>query len=155
MAEAENDDERSRWRKPDGGTTEPFDGEDYVRWAYRLLLGREPESLETVENNPFKDDRKRLVRSVLDSDEFRNSNSFLWVPTPQSGLTAEFDIDGLRQRDKRWDNVAELRHRASAVPMGNGMDIFAGCSESTGSTSVKTISGSAHTSFWMDFSNTR
>jgi FkbM family methyltransferase len=111
MAEAENDDERSRWRKPDGGTTEPFDGEDYVRWAYRLLLGREPESLETVENNPFKNDRKRLVRSVLDSDEFRNSNSFLWVPTPQSGLTA----------DKRWDNVAELRHRASAVPMGNGM----------------------------------
>ena len=121
MAEAENDDERSRWRKPDWWHDRAFDGADYVRWAYRLLLGREPESLETVENNPFKNDRKRLVRSVLDSDEFRNSNSFLWVPTPQSGLTAEFDIDGLRQRDKRWDNVAELRHRASAVPMGNGM----------------------------------
>lgn len=121
MADVGNNDERSRQQAHDGGTSAPFDGADYVRWAYRLLLGREPESPATVENNPFKNDRTRLVRSVLDSDEFRKSNSFLWPFAPQSGLTAEFDIHRLRQREKRWDNVAELRRWASAVPMGNGV----------------------------------
>ena len=59
---------------PSSATTpEKIDGEDYVRWAYRLLLGREPESLATVQRNPFKNDRPRLVHQVLNSAEFRLS----------------------------------------------------------------------------------
>jgi Sulfotransferase family len=52
-------------------TPEKVDGEEYVRWAYRLLLGREPENMAVVQNNPFKNDRQRLVESVLNSEEFQ------------------------------------------------------------------------------------
>ena len=64
-----------------------FKGEDYVRWAYRLLLGREPESLAAIENNEFKNNRQKLVEFFLESAEFkskykdlssdRNSNPYL------------------------------------------------------------------------------
>ena len=64
-----------------------FKGEDYVRWAYRLLLGREPESLAAIENNEFKNNRQKLVEFFLEFAEFkskykdlssdRNSNPYL------------------------------------------------------------------------------
>lgn len=56
---------------PDRPAVEPVSGEEYVRWAYRLLLGREPESVEAVRQHPFKNDARRLVQSVLNSEEFR------------------------------------------------------------------------------------
>jgi hypothetical protein len=66
-----NIDDESRSSSP----TAPVNitGEEYVRWAYRLLLGREPESPKAVQNNPFKNNRKRLVQEVLNSAEFRQS----------------------------------------------------------------------------------
>jgi FkbM family methyltransferase len=119
MAEAADDNKRSRIQ--DSSVAGPFDGEEYVRWAYRLLLGREPESPATVQNNPFKDDRQGLIKSFLNSDEFRRNNSFVWPFAGKQGSSAEFDIDRLRHRDKRWDNVGELRQWTRAVPMGNGI----------------------------------
>jgi hypothetical protein len=46
--------------------------DEYVRWAYKLLLGREPESEKAVRNNPFKNDRHRLVEQFLNSGEFHD-----------------------------------------------------------------------------------
>ena len=51
-----------------------IDAEEYVLWAYRLLLGREPESWEAIHNNPFKNNRQMLVDSVLRSEEFHIKN---------------------------------------------------------------------------------
>ena len=69
MQETKND--RSSELSPPGSNgAGSFDGEEYVRWAYRLLLGREPESPESVRENPFKNDRLRLLQFVLNSDEF-------------------------------------------------------------------------------------
>ena len=55
-----------------------IDGREYVRWAYRLLLGREPENDDVIENNPFNNDRARLVQAFLHSPEFlqRHGNTF-------------------------------------------------------------------------------
>ncbi len=49
----------------------PIPGEEYVRWAYRLLLGREPENSDIMTRNPLKNDRQRLVETILNSEEFR------------------------------------------------------------------------------------
>jgi FkbM family methyltransferase len=99
----------------------PSDNEEYVRWAYRLLLGREPETADVVKNHPFKNDRRNLVESILHSEEFQRAN-LLTFPSPQSSSPgAEFDITRLRQRDKRWLNIAELRQWAKAVPVGMGL----------------------------------
>jgi Sulfotransferase family len=69
-------------------TGEPFDGEEYVRWAYRLLLGREPENLAAVQNNPYKNDRQRLVETVLNSAEFHcNSRAKLAAPSDNPYLS--------------------------------------------------------------------
>jgi SAM-dependent methyltransferase len=61
---------------PASSAAKLLDGEEYVRWAYRLLLGREPEDLEAIQNNPFKNDRRRLVQDMLNSPEFQNSHTF-------------------------------------------------------------------------------
>jgi len=44
---------------------------DYVLWAYRLLLGREPEDPENLESHIYARDRRRLVEEFLNSAEFR------------------------------------------------------------------------------------
>lgn len=49
----------------------PASCEDYVRWAYRLLLGREPESLAAVQDNAFKNNRAELLKYFLNSAEFQ------------------------------------------------------------------------------------
>jgi hypothetical protein len=54
--------------------TAKIDGEEYVLWAYRLLLGREPESRDVIRNNPFKNNRQGLVNTVLRSEEFHTKN---------------------------------------------------------------------------------
>jgi hypothetical protein len=43
--------------------------DDYVLWAYRLLLGREPEP-KAIEENSYKHDTMLLVDSILNSEEF-------------------------------------------------------------------------------------
>ena len=55
-----------------------LDEREYVRWAYRLLLGREPENNEAIERNPFLGNRERLLQSCLHSPEFRqrHGNTF-------------------------------------------------------------------------------
>jgi SAM-dependent methyltransferase len=95
MSDATSDNERTGSR---GSVIEPFDGEEYVRWAYRLLLGREPEGLEAIQNNPFKNDRQQLVKAVLSSDEFRKSN----LPHVAYNSNTEFNINKLwRPRNDR------------------------------------------------------
>lgn len=53
------------------GTPQPIDGEEYVRWAYRLLLGREPENTAVVKNHIHKNNRDLLLKSVFELEEFR------------------------------------------------------------------------------------
>jgi hypothetical protein len=68
-------DESAAWSGSDEGASEPIPAEEYVRWAYRLLLGREPESRTVVRNNPYKNNRELLVRSILSSEEFKQKYS--------------------------------------------------------------------------------
>ena len=115
------DEQRAGSQAIDGDAIAPVDGEEYVRWAYRLLLGREPESPDTIQSNPFKNNRQRLVQSVLSSSEFQRSNFFVSLLSSNNDvLSSEFEINKLRHREKRWDNIGELRRWARAVPMGNG-----------------------------------
>ena len=44
--------------------------EDYVLWAYRLLLGRDPENLEALKSWP-QSDRREIVAKFLGSAEFQ------------------------------------------------------------------------------------
>lgn len=117
-----NKSEKASVPQAESSAAEPYDAEEYVCWAYRLLLGREPESAEAVQSNPFKNDRRLLLESILKSDEFRTQSSFDFQLSgdPSLNLSLEFDIGKLRQREKKWSNVAELRRWASAVPMGDG-----------------------------------
>jgi hypothetical protein len=73
MSKSNDEYEHTQSTARDNSVTEAHDGHEYVRWAYRLLLGRDPESIETIANNPFLNNRRRLVQSILESDEFRNS----------------------------------------------------------------------------------
>lgn len=59
-----------------------FESKEYVRWAYRLLLGREPENDDVIENNPFNNDRVRLLQAFLQAPEFlqRHGNTFAVHP---------------------------------------------------------------------------
>src|SRR5450631_3210462 len=120
MPDSKNDENGSGSQAPDSNAPGPFKGEEYVRWAYRLLLGREPESLETIQNNPLKNDRQRLVEAILRSGEFQRCNSFNLPLSGARSFNAEFDINKLRRRDLRWDNIGELRRWTKAVPMGDG-----------------------------------
>ena len=54
--------------------SETIRGDLQVLWAYRLLLGREPESAGAIRNNPFRHDRRELVRQIIASQEFRLAN---------------------------------------------------------------------------------
>jgi FkbM family methyltransferase len=120
MSDTKKEDKEAGSQPFDSGAPEPFDGEEYVLWAYRLLLGREPESLETIKNNPLKNDRRRLIETILRSGEFQKCNSFNLPLSGARSFSPEFDINKLRHRDLRWDNVGELRRWSRAVSMGNG-----------------------------------
>ena len=54
------------------GTPQPIDGEEYVRWAYRLLLGREPENTAVVKNHIHKNNRDLLLKSVFEFGRISN-----------------------------------------------------------------------------------
>jgi FkbM family methyltransferase len=47
--------------------------EQYVLWAYRLLLGREPESPSALAKTPYTD-RRSLLRGFMSSPEFLTNN---------------------------------------------------------------------------------
>lgn len=106
-------DERSRSQAPNGDVAEPISGEEYVRWAYRLLLGREPESREAVQHHPFKDDRQRLVRTVLSSDEFKKLNPPSSASAGGCGFTTGSDADksGWRPKNLRQTCVCGAARR--------------------------------------------
>ena len=55
---------------------EPITTTEYVVWAYRLLLGREPEDMAVVEDWP-EIDRRTIVARFLASTEFREQNESL------------------------------------------------------------------------------
>ncbi len=120
-SQTHNDKERDESGEIGGSVGARFDDGEAVRWAYRLLLGREPESLGVIRDHPYKNDWHRLVRGILNSDEFAKSNSLTLPLKQDSALGGEFDIDRLRDRTKRLDNIGELRRRAIAVPMSDGM----------------------------------
>jgi 2-polyprenyl-3-methyl-5-hydroxy-6-metoxy-1,4-benzoquinol methylase len=66
--------------------------EDGVRWAYRLLLGREPENASVVENHLKHTSRLSLVKSFLGCDEFRRHNPAV-LPLPIGRFFDEEDCN--------------------------------------------------------------
>lgn len=114
-----SDQERERWVGFGEHLAEISDGERYVYWAYRLLLGREPD-LREVQENPFKGDRPGLVQSMLASDEFRSANPTVAAQRFAAPLEDEFDITDLRVRSKRRTNIARLGRSTRAVAVANG-----------------------------------
>lgn len=89
----------------EGEPSTKLSAEDGVRWAYRLLLGREPE-LEAIENNPFHDDLPKLLGLMLHSEEFRlrlrslgQQTQWQQKPTATLGLTELDAIKDLQIRE--------------------------------------------------------
>jgi hypothetical protein len=62
-----------------------------VLWAYRVLLGREPESWAAVRNNATKYDRRALVRDILSSPEFAAVNDLAPVPSEEAPAADQAD----------------------------------------------------------------
>ena len=82
------------------GKPMPVSKED-VRDAYRLLLGRSPESEATIDSHTVHADVPALVRFILDADEFRSRNGVV-RPHPHHiyrGYTAA-DLDVLHQFER-------------------------------------------------------
>jgi O-methyltransferase len=76
---------------------EPIDKQEYVRWAYRLLLGREPESEDVVENNPYSDNSFLLLQNVLHCPEFLQRCGATFAVPPHLFLIHEGSLRQTRQ----------------------------------------------------------
>jgi O-methyltransferase len=88
---------------------ETLDRREYVRWAYRLLLGREPESQEVIDQNPFIDDRVRLLQAVLHSSEFRCQYGTTFSTPPDLFLVHEGSLQQTREFIKsRNDPIRDM-----------------------------------------------
>lgn len=88
---------------------EPPDGREYVRWAYRLLLGREPESDDAVENNPFRNDRLRLLQSVLHGPEFVQRHGTAFAAPPDLFLKHNGRLEQTRELIRgRGDPIRDM-----------------------------------------------
>nr|WP_253201260.1 class I SAM-dependent methyltransferase [Sphingomonas quercus] len=94
--------------------------DDEVRWAYRMLLGREPESERVVEEQTTIRDREQLRQIFMNSSEYRSHTSYRLVGryleagpsivevdcSPQelermlSGISREWT--GFGERDPHW-----------------------------------------------------
>ena len=61
----------------DGETDQSSSDEDYLKAAYRVALGREPDEGGAADNLTFIQDtgnRKQMLRSLLESEEFKNQS---------------------------------------------------------------------------------
>lgn len=61
----------------DGETDQSSSDEDYLFFAYRVALGRDPDEGGAKDNLTFIQDtgnRKQMLRSLLESDEFKNQS---------------------------------------------------------------------------------
>lgn len=65
----------SRWRLPLFQRDYERVTRDTVTWGYKLLLGREPESVQVIRQKLKERDTIDLLRVFLDSDEFRERSS--------------------------------------------------------------------------------
>jgi O-methyltransferase len=86
-----------------------LDGRDYVRWAYRLLLGREPESSDVIENNPLRNDRVGLLRAFLHGPEFLQRHGTFFAVPPSLFLKHEGRLQQTRElMSKRGDPIRDM-----------------------------------------------
>jgi O-methyltransferase len=86
-----------------------LDGRDYVRWAYRLLLGREPENDAVVEENPLRNDRVQLLRSFLHGPEFRQRHGNTFAVPPDLFLRHEGRLQKTRELIReRGDPIRDM-----------------------------------------------
>jgi hypothetical protein len=92
----------------------PIRGEAYVLWAYRVLLGREPESWAAVRNNTTKHDRRALVHDILTSQEFADVNGFAPFLTPEAAAAAQADELALLRAYRRLDPAGRAQLLALA-----------------------------------------
>ena len=83
---------RSEWPAPEGTNEAPANilerplTTDDVIWAYRLLLGREPETDSVIYEHLQASNREELRKRLIDSDEFARELSRLRL-AERSGLT--------------------------------------------------------------------
>jgi len=81
--------------------TEQIPGEEFVRWAYRLLHGREPENEALLQNHPYKNSRELLLKAILASHEFRTrhgallTDAFITMQNSASFSYESYDQDAL------------------------------------------------------------
>jgi O-methyltransferase len=109
MSETKNDEGRTRSRAEDSDVAMPFAGEEYVRWAYRLLLGREPENNDVIENHPFRDDRVQLLQMVLHGREFLQRHGTSFAVPPDLFLKHEARLKQTRELIKgRGDPIRDM-----------------------------------------------
>jgi O-methyltransferase len=88
---------------------EQLDGRDYVRWAYRLLLGREPEDSDVIEHNLFRNDRVGLLQAVLHGAEFLQSHGNAFAVPPAIFLNHEGRLKESRELIKgRGDPIRDM-----------------------------------------------
>jgi O-methyltransferase len=88
---------------------EQLDGRDYVRWAYRLLLGREPEDSDVIEHNPFRNDRVGLLQAVLRGPEFLQIHGNAFAIPPAIFLNHEGRLKQTRELIKgRGDPIRDM-----------------------------------------------
>jgi O-methyltransferase len=88
---------------------EPLDRRDYVLWAYRLLLGREPENSEAIENNPFRYDRERLLQAFLHGAEFLQRHGLSFAVPPDLFLKHEARLKQSRELIRgRGDPIRDM-----------------------------------------------
>lgn len=67
---------------------------DDVTMCYRTLLGRDPESVEAVENSAFVYKASEVVEAMLDSDEYKHGRSFIRKEGERSRLPS-WDVTNL------------------------------------------------------------
>ncbi len=79
----------------------PIRGEAYVLWAYRILLGREPENWAVVRNNASKHDRRKLVLDMLSSQEFADVNGLAPLLSPEAAAAEQADEMALLRAYRR------------------------------------------------------
>jgi SAM-dependent methyltransferase len=80
-----------------------------VVWAYRLLLGREPESDEAIATHLGAADRQALVRAFVASDEFRRAYPSTVVGPLGSRLAGPMSIELASTREE----LIELTNRVA------------------------------------------
>lgn len=96
----------------DAGPEPPFDfGQltpEAVTWAYRLLLDREPENDQAVDNHLSLESTRQLRHIFMRGAEFRGGNEIHYAPVLR-GDSPPLDIDDVREPERMAELYEHIR----------------------------------------------